>query len=69
MIPNTPIETQKLPEVVRFIPRILSTLREMNGVAKAGAVKSAVVQAIDEAGEAVNNHMLASGVPKYQHDI
>jgi restriction system protein len=67
MNPNTDI--QKLPEVVRFIPRILATLREMNGVAKAGAVKAAVVQAIFEAGEAVNDQMLASGVPKYQNDI
>ncbi len=66
---NQNIETQKLPEVVRFIPRILSTLREMNGVAKAGAVKTAVVQAIFEAGESVNDQMLASGVPKYQNDI
>lgn len=66
---NQNIDTQKLPEVVRFIPRILSALREMNGVAKAGAVKAAVVQAIDEAGETVNDQMLASGVPKYQNDI
>lgn len=66
---NQNIDTEKLPEVVRFIPRILATLREMNGVAKAGAVKSAVVQAIDEAGEKVNDQMLASGVPKYQNDI
>lgn len=63
------IDTEKLPEVVRFIPRILSTLREMNGVAKAGAVKSAVVQSIFDAGETVNDQMLASGVPKYQNDI
>lgn len=66
---NQNTELQKLPEVVRFIPRILATLREMNGVAKAGAVKAAVVQAIFEAGEAVNDQMLASGVPKYQNDI
>jgi restriction system protein len=66
---NENTELQKLPEVVRFIPRILATLREMNGVAKAGAVKAAVVQAIFEAGEAVNDQMLASGVPKYQNDI
>jgi restriction system protein len=66
---NQTFDTQNLPEVVRFIPRILSTLREMNGVAKAGAVKAAVVQAIDEAGETVNDQMLASGVPKYQNDI
>ena len=63
------IETENLPEVVRFIPRVLSTLRDMNGVAKAGAVKAAVVQAIAEAGEQVNHQMLASGVPKYQNDI
>ena len=62
-------DTQKLPEVVRFIPRILATLREMNGVAKAAAVKAAVVQAISEAGEPVNDQMLSSGVPKYQNDI
>ena len=62
-------DTQTLPEVVRFIPRILATLREMNGVAKAGAVKAAVVQAISEAGEPVNDQMLSSGVPKYQNDI
>lgn len=66
---NQNTEAQALPEVVRFIPRILSTLRDMNGVAKAGAVKAAVVQAIFEAGEAVNDQMLASGVPKYQNDI
>jgi restriction system protein len=41
----------------------------MNGVAKAGAVKAAVVQAIFDAGEPVNDQMLASGVPKYQNDI
>ncbi len=62
-------DAQKLPEVVRFIPRILATLRAMNGVAKAGAVKTAVVQAIVEAGESVNDQMLSSGVPKYQNDI
>ena len=62
-------EIPSVPEVVRFIPRILSTLREMNGVAKAGAVKTAVVQAIFEAGEPVNDQMLSSGVPKYQNDI
>ncbi len=61
--------TPNIPEVVRFIPRILATLREMNGVAKAGAVKAAVVQAIFEAGEPVNDQMLSSGVPKYQNDI
>lgn len=66
---NPNIDTQKLPEVVRFIPRIIATLREMNGVAKAGAVKAAVVQAIFDAGEPVNDQMLASGVPKYQNDI
>jgi restriction system protein len=67
MTPN--IEPPTPPEVVMFIPRILSTLRDMNGVAKAGAVKAAVVQAIAEAGESVNDQMLASGVPKYQNDI
>ena len=66
---NQTTSTQKLPEVVRFIPLILATLREMNGVAKAGAVKAGVVQAVFEAGEAVNDQMLASGVPKYQNDI
>lgn len=66
---NQNTDTQKLPEVVSFIPRILATLREMNGVAKAGAVKTAVVQAMSEAGEAMNVQMLASGVPKYQNDI
>lgn len=62
-------DVQNLPEVVRFIPRVLTALRGLNGVAKAGAVKSAVVQAISEAGEPVNDQMLASGVPKYQNDI
>jgi len=66
---NQNTDAQNLPEVVRFIPRILGTLREMNGVAKAGAVKAAVVQAIFDAGETVNDQMLASGVPKYQNDI
>lgn len=66
---NQNTDTQKLPEVVSFIPRILATLRDMNGVAKAGAVKAAVVQAMSEAGEAMNDQMLASGVPKYQNDI
>ena len=69
MIPSSLVETQKLPEVVRFIPRLVTTLREMNGVAKAAAVKAAVVQGIFEAGEEVNDQMLASGVPKYQNDI
>ncbi|MBY0409696.1 MAG: hypothetical protein K2Q97_06100 [Burkholderiaceae bacterium] len=62
---NQNINTQNFPEVVRFIPRVVATLRAMNGVAKAGAVKNAVVQAIFEAGEPVNDQMLASGVPKY----
>jgi restriction system protein len=63
------IDTQKLPAVVGFIPRILTALRQMNGVAKAGAVKAAVVQAVSDAGESMNDQMLASGVPKYQNDI
>ena len=66
---NQITDIQNLPEVVSFIPRILTTLRDMNGVAKAGAVKAAVVQAMSEAGEAMNEQMLASGVPKYQNDI
>lgn len=66
---NQNTETQKLPEVVCFIPRILATLRDMNGVAKAGAVKAAVVQTMSEEGETMNDQMLASGVPKYQNDI
>ena len=48
---NQITDIQNLPEVVSFIPRILTTLRDMNGVAKAGAVKAAVVQAMSEAGE------------------
>lgn len=66
---NQNTDAQKLPEVVKFIPRVLATLRAMNGVAKAGAVKTAVVQSIFEAGESVNDQMLSSGVPKYQNDI
>ena len=64
-----PAETQNLPEVVGYIPRIVTTLREMNGVAKAGAVKSAIVQAMIDAGEPMNTQLLSSGVPKYQNDI
>jgi restriction system protein len=66
---NLSTETQKLPAVVGFIPRILSALRQMNGIAKAGAVKAAVVQAMSDAGEAMDEQLLSSGVPKYQNDI
>lgn len=60
---------QKLPEVVGYIPRIINALRDMDGLAKAAAVKEAVVATMVDNREPFNEQMHASGVPKYQNDI
>lgn len=46
----------------------MQTLREMDGVAKAGAVREAIVAAMVAAKEPINE-TIQSGAPKYQNDI
>lgn len=61
---------QKFPESVGYIPKIVSALREMNGVAKATAVRDSIVQTMTANKEPINEALLLkTGVPKYQNDI
>lgn len=60
---------QKLPEAVAYMPRIIEALRDMDGIAKAGAVKEWIVATMAEKNQPISDTMLDSGVPKYQNDI
>lgn len=62
-------ELQKLPEAVGYIPRIITALRAMDGVAKAAAVKDAIVANMTANNEPISEALLKSGGPKYQNDI
>jgi len=66
---NHEIDLTKFPEAVGYIPRILSALREMDGIAKAAAVKEAIVATMTANGESISEKLLASGAPKYQNDM
>jgi restriction system protein len=60
---------KKMPEAVGYIPRIIKALREMDGIAKAAAVKESIVAAMSEAGELIDETPLKNGAPKYQNDM
>jgi restriction system protein len=60
---------QNLPGAVAYIPRVVSALREMDGVAKAAAVRDAIVTTMAVNNEAFNETILANGAIKYQNDI
>ena len=62
-------ELESKPESVAYIPRVIAALRSMEGVAKASAVKDAIVTTMTEQKLPINEVMLASGVVKYQNDI
>lgn len=59
----------KLPDAVSYMPRIIAALRDMDGIAKAAAVKDWIVSTMSDNGEAINDMVLDSGVPKFQNDI
>lgn len=59
----------KIPESVAYIAKIVLALRAMNGVAKAAAVKSSIVETMTANKEPINEATLKTGVPKYQNDI
>lgn len=59
----------KIPSAVSYIPRILIALRRMDGVAKAAAVKDAVVASMGEAGLRIDETQLQSGAIKYTNDM
>ncbi len=54
---------------VAYIPRILAALRQMDGVAKAAAVKEAVVATMAEQHQPVDETLLQSGQAKYLNDM
>jgi restriction system protein len=62
-------EFQNLPEVVGYIPRVIVALRALDGVAKAAAVRNAIVEAMNASGEPINETQHSSGVLKYANDI
>lgn len=66
---NTQQNTAKVHGAVAYIPRILAALREMDGVAKAAAVKDAIVTNMAERGEPLDESLLQSGAPKYINQI
>lgn len=57
-----------LPESVTYIPKIVLALRDLDGVAKASAVREAIVASMVAAHEPINE-TIQSGAPKYQNDI
>jgi restriction system protein len=63
------IPSQSQPGPVDYIPRVVSALRDMDGVAKASAVRDAIVASMTEQGEPFNETILSTGAIKYQNDI
>jgi restriction system protein len=63
------IPSQSQPGPVDYIPRVVSALRDMDGVAKASAVRDAIVTSMTEHGEPFNQTILSTGAIKYQNDI
>ena len=63
------IHAQNQPGPVDYIPRVVFALREMDGVAKASAVRDAIVASMTEKGEPFNDTILSTGAIKYQNDI
>lgn len=59
----------KAPDAVAYIPRILAALRQMDGIAKAAAVKEAVVATMAEQHVRVDETQLQSGQTKYLNDM
>ncbi len=59
----------KAPDAVAYIPRILAALRQMDGIAKAAAVKEAVVATMAEQHIRVDETQLQSGQTKYLNDM
>jgi restriction system protein len=62
-------DLQKLPEAVGYIPQIIAALRELNGVAKAAAVRDSIVGTMKANAQPINETLLKTGAPKYQNDI
>lgn len=54
---------------IAYIRRIVETLRDFNGVAKAAAVKTAVVTEMEQRGEFIDETPLPGGDPKYWNDM
>lgn len=63
------IHPQSQPGPVDYIPRVVSALRDMDGVAKASAIRDAIVASMTEHGEPFNQTILNTGAIKYQNDI
>jgi restriction system protein len=61
--------SQNQPGPVEYIPRVVAALREMDGVAKASAVRDAIVASMTEHGAPFNETILNTGAVKYQNDI
>ena len=61
--------SQNLHGSVYYIPRVVSALRDLGGVAKASAVRDAIVATMTENGEPFNETILNGGAIKYQNDI
>jgi restriction system protein len=64
-VPNS----QSLHGSVHYIPRVVSALKDLGGVAKASAVRDAIVASMTENGEPFNEAILNGGAIKYQNDI
>lgn len=66
---NQDVGLPKYSDQVAYIPRIIVALREMDGIAKAAAVREAIEQNMTANNEPINSSLLKTGVPKYQNDI
>ncbi|MCX7257503.1 MAG: restriction endonuclease [Polaromonas sp.] len=67
---SSELELQKLTSgAASFVPRIIHVLRGMRGVAKAAAVREAIVAEMIKNKEPINEALLSTGEPKYQNDI
>jgi restriction system protein len=62
-------DLQKLPEAAGYVPKIIVALRDLNGVAKAAAVRDSIVSTMKANAEPINETLLKTGAPKYQNDI
>ena len=66
---NQEIDLKKMPEAAGYIARIVMALRDMDGIARAAAVKEAIVATMTGNQEPINETPLKTGAPKYQNDM
>lgn len=54
---------------IKYIPMVIKAIRDLNGVAKAVAVKQRIAETLSESNQDIPDTVLASGAQKFANDI